>query len=65
MIGVINAKLQGAEGAGYAIKSQYVSTFLKLIDNVKIEDGASLTTTLPLTDKVSKLKNFIFIVKTE
>ncbi len=65
IIGVVNAKLQGAESAGYAIKSQYVITFLKIIENIKIEDNKNSLGELPFTDKISTLKNFIFIVKTE
>jgi S1-C subfamily serine protease len=65
VVGVINAKLQGAEGAGYAIKSQYVSTFLKLIDNIQIENNKTLTSNLTLPEKISLLKNNIFIVKSE
>jgi len=65
ILGVINAKLQGAEGAGYAIKSQYALTFLKLIDNIQIENNKTQLADLTLTDKISTLKSFIFIVKTE
>lgn len=65
VIGVINSKLQGAEATGYAIKSQYVSSFLKLVENVTIENNKATTTNLSLTDKIAILKNNIFIVKCE
>jgi S1-C subfamily serine protease len=65
VVGVINAKLLGAESAGYAIKSQYVRTFLNLIDNFQFENPKTNLSSLSLTDKIAKLKNYIFIVKTE
>jgi S1-C subfamily serine protease len=65
VIGIINAKLQGAEGAGYAIKSQYVLTFIKLIDSIQIDNNETQLTNLSFTDKIATLKNFIFIVKSE
>lgn len=65
VIGIINAKLQGAEGAGYAIKSPYISTFLKLIDNITMDNNSTSISNLSLTEKVAKLKTYIYIVKTE
>lgn len=65
VVGVINAKLMGAEGAGFAIKSQYVSTFLKLIDNIQIETNTTTISTLTLPEKIAKIKSNIFIVKCE
>lgn len=65
IIGVINAKLQGAEGAGYAVKSQYAATFLNLIENIDIENNKTTISKLSLLEKVAMLKNFVFIVKTE
>ncbi len=62
VIGIINAKLQGAEATGYAIKSQYVSSFLKLVESITIENNKTITANLSLTDKIAKLKNYIFIV---
>ncbi len=65
VIGVINAKLQGVEAAGYAIKSQYALTFLELIENVQITNNKTAISEMSLSEKISKLKNFIFIVITE
>ena len=65
MIGIVNAKLQGAEGAGYAIKSPYIISFLKMIENLQTENNVNTLSKDLLSDKVTKLKNFIFIVKTE
>lgn len=65
LLGIINAKLSGAEGAGYAIKSQYIPVFLKLIENVQVHHGKSKMSTLTLPEKVAKLKGYVFIVVTE
>ncbi len=65
VIGVINGKLQGAEGAGYAIKSQYTLAFMNNIENIQIENNKTTVTNLNFTDKIISLKNFIFIVQTE
>lgn len=65
VIGIVNAKLQGAEGAGYAIKSPYIISFLKMIENLQTENNVNTLSKDLLSDKVTKLKNFIFIVKTE
>jgi S1-C subfamily serine protease len=65
LLGIINAKLSGAEGAGYAVKSQYIPVFLKLIDNIQIENCKSKLGAMTLPEKIAKLKNYIFIVKSE
>ncbi|NEN23260.1 trypsin-like peptidase domain-containing protein [Cryomorpha ignava] len=60
IIGVINAKLKGAEGAGYAIKSQYLIPFLEML-NVPLGQEQS-TPDLSLPDRVEILKDFVFTV---
>jgi len=65
VIGVANAKLEEAESAGYAIKSQYLLTFLSLVDNFTLPATVNQVKALSLNDKVNKLKNFIYIIKTE
>ncbi|MFZ4412800.1 MAG: S1C family serine protease [Bacteroidales bacterium] len=65
IIGITDAKLRGAEGAGYAIKSAYILTFLKLAENITLDNNATSISNLPLVEKAAKLKNYIFIVKAE
>lgn len=60
IIGVINAKLKGAEGAGYAIKSQYLIPFLEML-NVPLTQEQS-TPDLSLPDRVEILKDFVLTV---
>jgi S1-C subfamily serine protease len=66
VIGVINAKLKDAENVGYALKSSYLLTFLKNVDNFQLDKTeAAPLGAMPLSEKVTKLKGFIFIVKAE
>jgi S1-C subfamily serine protease len=65
VIGIASSKLRGAESAGYAIKSQYIHTFLNLVDNFSLPVLTNTVKPFALNDKVSKLKNFIYIIKTE
>jgi S1-C subfamily serine protease len=64
VIGVIFAKSTIAESAGYAVKASYLETFLKNVDGFEFPNLTNTIKDKPLTDKVSELKNFIFIVET-
>jgi S1-C subfamily serine protease len=65
LIGVINSKLFGAEGAGYAIKSAYLSTFLKMVESANIVFPSTSVNIANLAEMTSKLKQYIFIIKSE
>jgi len=65
VIGIVDAKLQGAEGAGYAVKSPYINTFLSMVEGLQIAKPTGSMAALSLSDKVAKLKNYTFIVTTE
>lgn len=65
VIGIINAKLKESEGVGYAIKSQYISTFLRIVDSKKFEENKTLTHNFSLSEKVERYKNFIYVVFSE
>lgn len=65
IIGIINAKLIGAEGVGYAIKSNYINTFLDLVENKTFEESLTTISDLSLPEKINKLKSYVFIVKAE
>lgn len=64
LIGVIFAKSTVAESAGYAIKSSYLETFLKNIEDVKFQNLTNLIKDKPITEKVKILKDYIFILET-
>ncbi|MCX6352241.1 MAG: serine protease [Bacteroidetes bacterium] len=64
LIGVIYAKSTLAESAGYAIKAGYLELFLKNIEEFKYPSLVNTIKDKPITEKVSLLKNFVFIVET-
>ena len=78
VIGVVNAKLFGAENAGYAIKSQYLSkyldtpsesdfSFISWVKSIKNDIRHFFTKRSPsnqsLVEQVKMIKNHVFIVK--
>lgn len=65
LIGIIYAKLNNTDAAGYAIKASYLEAFLKNIDAFYFEPVQNTISELPLTQKVQLLKQFVFIVETE
>jgi len=64
LIGVIYAKSTIAESAGYAVKASYLELFLKNVDGFEFPTFINTIKDKPLTDKVTELKNYIFIVET-
>lgn len=64
ILGVATAIHKDTEGVAYAIKSQYLSTFLKLSGH-PFTGTTNKLSDLDLAKQTEILKNFIFIVKTE
>lgn len=63
LIGIISAKHKGAENVGYAIKASYLKN---LMESSLIEDILPINNTissLPLTGKVQKVKNYVYFIK--
>jgi S1-C subfamily serine protease len=65
LIGVVYAKSALAESAGYAIKASYVETFLKNADGFNYLVPVNVFNQKTLPEKVSELKNFIFIIESD
>ena len=70
VIGIVNAKLLGAENAGYAIKAQYLSKYLDTTSNsdFNLNDIRHFFTKRSLSnqslvEQVKMIKNHVFIVK--
>lgn len=63
LIGIVSAKHTGAENAGYAIKTSYLKQLTDCVATSGILPYNSHTANVPLTDKVKKIKNFVFIIK--
>jgi len=65
VVGVVSSKLSGAENAGYAIKSNYLSTFLSLIDGYTFSMPKNTLQGTDLSGKVAGIKPYIFVVECE
>jgi len=63
VIGIINTKWGSSEEASYAVKSQYIQTFMSLAGIVP--PVASSSADLNQQDRITRLKNYVFIVKVE
>ncbi|MBF1545110.1 MAG: trypsin-like peptidase domain-containing protein [Prevotella salivae] len=59
LIGIVNAKLNGAENVGYAIKASYLDN---LADNTSLMPQNNTIYKMPLSNKVKSLKNFVFMI---
>jgi len=65
LIGVIYAKSNIAEAAGYAVKASYLETFLKNVDGFNFPVLTNLIHDKALPQKVEILKSYIFIIETK
>ena len=63
LIGVINAKLVGAENASYAIKTSYLLNLVETLSNVPKLQSVSSIGNKPLSDQVKVLKKFTYIIE--
>lgn len=63
IIGIVNAKHQGAENVGYAIKTSYLRLLLDNITSDNLLPSNNNIANLPLTGKVKSLRNFVFMIK--
>lgn len=65
LIGVIYAKSNIADAAGYAVKASYLELFLKNIDSFNFPDLTNTLKELPFTDKIAALKKYVYIIETK
>lgn len=62
LIGIVNAKHKGAENVGYAIKTSYLKNLIESSISISILPNNNLISGQPLTEKVKKLKNYVFMI---
>lgn len=62
LIGIINAKHGGAENVSYAIKTSYLRNLIESYTSSTILPSNNTLSGLPLTEKVKKAKNFVFMI---
>jgi S1-C subfamily serine protease len=63
LTGIINAKIMEAEGVTYAIKTNYLTTLLDLLDTTPILNEESTLKGLTIQEQVKKLSNFVYIIE--
>ena len=63
LIGIVNAKHEGAENVGYAIKTSYLKNLIESSISTSILPNNNRISRLPLTEKVKSLKNFVYFIK--
>ena len=63
LMGVVNAKLTGAENASYAIKTSYLLNLIETLDKVPKLQNVSALAGKPLTEQVKAVKNFTYIIE--
>ncbi|MCM1223153.1 MAG: serine protease [Lachnospiraceae bacterium] len=63
LIGIVSAKHEGAENVGYAIKASYLRNLMEssIIEDVLPTNNS--ISSLPLTGKVQKVKNYVYFIK--
>ena len=62
LIGVVSAKHKGAENVGYAIKTSYLKNLVESSTSTSILPNNNQVVGQPLTEKVKKIKNYVFMI---
>ena len=62
LIGIVSAKHKGAENVGYAIKTSYLKNLIESSISTSILPNNNQVVGQPLTEKVKKLKNYVFMI---
>jgi len=63
LIGVINAKILGAEGVTYAIKTGYINSLIDLLPSNPLINMKNKIEKLPLEEQVKQISKFVYIIK--
>lgn len=62
LIGIVSSKHSEAENAGYAVKAAYLNNLIESTLSPSILPTTNQTANSPLTVKVAKIKNFVYII---
>jgi S1-C subfamily serine protease len=63
LIGIINAKILGAENVSYAIKVSYLLNLIDIMPTTPILQTQSILSGKSLSEQVKIIKNFIYIIE--
>ena len=64
VVGIVNAKLVGAENASYAIKTPYLMNLIETLPNVPKLQTVSSLANKTLTEQVKIIKKYTYIIET-
>lgn len=65
IIGIINARISGAENVGYAIKTSYLKNLIENVTSSNILPTNNKISSLTLPQKVAKVRDFVFFIVCE
>lgn len=65
LIGIINAKHNGAENVSYAIKTSYLNNLIESITSKRILPSTNILSSKSLPDQVSIITPYVFYIKCE
>lgn len=63
LIGIVNAKHQGAENVGYAIKASYMRNLIESYTSTSIIPTSSSIASMSRPDKIKAIKKFVFLIE--
>lgn len=63
LIGIVNAKHQGAENVGYAIKASYMRNLIESFASTSIIPTSSSIASMSRPDKIKAIKKFVFLIE--
>ncbi len=63
VVGIVNAKLTGAENASYAIKSSYLMNLIDLMPTPLVLQTKSSVAGKSMSEQVKTLKKFTYIIE--
>ncbi|MEO8760781.1 MAG: trypsin-like peptidase domain-containing protein, partial [Bacteroidia bacterium] len=65
LIGVVNAKVKGADNVSYAIKLNYVKNLIELLPETVDLPASQVIATLTLEEKIKVLSDYVVLIKTK
>lgn len=63
VIGIVNAKIKGADNVSYAVKINYAKNLIDLLPNGKYPSNGKLISNLSLEDKIQVLTDYVVLIK--
>jgi S1-C subfamily serine protease len=65
LVGIVNAKHEGAENVSYAVKASYLLSLIERMNKPPVLPTVSKIAGKPLTEQVKVVRKFTYIIETE